>query len=439
MERGKPEIEKLKSTQFADLRQNAIPVCLAKNETIYFLFIQSSVLRINSFRHLHRRMKHVLAAPCRLSARTGCGLRHCTSYLGIRDGASGRTCPGPIGNQRTRPGTGSNNTLLGRRAFCSSVAHKSEPEPVSSTAEPRHRLEDHGITFNTIRGSVAVNDEATARQPHPTILLLTSMVDGLRPSDFYAIARSRDGRQSGREVLLKGNLCMVEYRTSAHGFTAIVARDESLSKLPYWILLFRSPFDAAVYQQRLRWNVQNTKQNLPVNPVEYFIGPNRHVVPPEGYRDALTGEDVWQRLREFSIVASDEELRLNVLTSPFPPVINRMLELHEDWIAGEGEDVCWPVKFSAGDMLVSRQAINSLLRSSVETPGMKTRSRPWDLRFVSGTNQESIPLTPEGRHWIIKFPSESNALRFWRAWHHQTLPALLGQGRTALIAIDPLW
>jgi hypothetical protein len=237
----------------------------------------------------------------------------------------------------------------------------------------------------------------------------------------------------------------------------IPGRDRRLDRASYWILLFDSPHDAAVYQHRLRWYYWNTRLNLPRHPLETALetGQNRGlaVAPPVGYKDPVSGEDVWKRLHEFTLLQPQQEFSVTAIIPPFPEVVTTALFQHDHWLDAIGRPGCWPVRVKVDGLQIQPPNLMRFLRSSGERRGRKWKIRrniigrleSFALWFPVAINPVAIQREPDewgDKGWIVRFESEEEAMMFWRLWHRRVCPSeLLGDNETSAskITIEPLW
>jgi hypothetical protein len=215
---------------------------------------------------------------------------------------------------------------------------------------------------------------------------------------------------------------------------AIPGRDfVSLKRLPYWILLFRTPAAAASYQSRLRWYHQNAVENLPVNPLQAALIPGRGLTPPPGYIDHESGEDVWKRLHEYCLLQPSQDFSVIALLPEFPRSVLRAIRYHKVWNDG-GEPQRWTVLVRVDGGQSRKEDICRFL----ETDG-KSQNRPWEIvhngsahmpGHEQSTDSDVVAVFEETKGWrsteesqtfSIKFRSEGEAMRFWRTWHRQPL------------------
>ena len=217
----------------------------------------------------------------------------------------------------------------------------------------------------------------------------------------------------------------------------IPGRDtKRLGRLPYWILLFKTPFLAAFYQSRLRWYHRNAVENLPVNPLKAALTPGRGLTPPLGYIDPETGEDIWKRLHEYCLLQPAQNFSVTALQPDFPPSIEQAIQGHRTRNDFGGAQ-SWTVLVRIDGGQLNKDQICKFL----EEDG-NARNRPWGTinhRSAGMTGYEQlnhvIPRavcegstgwqeTEKSHNFGIRFESESEAMRFWRTWHRRPIPHL---------------
>lgn len=208
---------------------------------------------------------------------------------------------------------------------------------------------------------------------------------------------------------------------------------KTLNRLPYWILLFRTPLSAASIQSRIRWYHQNAVKNLPVNPYQAALKTKPGLPSPPGYLDPESGEDVWKRLREYCILQPEQAFNVTALLPKFPTSVKRAIHLHQMW--NESYRRSWNVRIRVdGDHLGPDQILRF-----IEEDGI-ARNKPWklvDYGFINTSgHQQRVRLTSPigiekshgGHEWekvknfSVKFHSEAEAMRFWKTWHRRPFP-----------------
>ena len=212
----------------------------------------------------------------------------------------------------------------------------------------------------------------------------------------------------------------------------------SFERLPFWVLLFKTPYSAACYQSRLRWYHQNAVKNLPMSPLQASLAPNRGLMPPPGYIDPESGEDVWKRLREYSVLHPQQPFRIRAMLPPFPESILEPIKYHESWIMQHGANGESVRVWVDGQVLQTKQVENFL-----EEDG-KIRSRPWDMIGGCTSLKSGTSFTEQDRAVGLSFRSKREATRFWRTWHLKPVPSLIGpsssdQGSAPLLHVEMFW
>lgn len=230
---------------------------------------------------------------------------------------------------------------------------------------------------------------------------------------------------------------------------------ERLNRLPYWILLFKTPFRAASYQSRLRWYHQNAVDNLPMNPLQAAQIPGRGLTPPPGYIDPETGDDVWKRLREYALLQPAQRFSITALLPKFPPTIVRDIQRHERWTMASGIR-SWTVRiWLDGDQLTKDRFCRFLQEDG------EARNRAWGLasQWSTGVPEDDQSrhtpvqaVTETGTAWrgaetiqnlVVTFSNESEAVKFWRTWHRRPFPTTAdgaGPGHGApLLNVELMW
>lgn len=199
-------------------------------------------------------------------------------------------------------------------------------------------------------------------------------------------------------------------------------------------MLFKTPYLAACYQSRLRWYHQNAADNLPVNPLEVALIPGRGLTPPPGYIDPESGEDVWERLREFSLLQPVQSFSVTALLPEFPPSVNQAINRYKTWSEFEGVRF-WTTRIRVAGNRFQKDQISRFLKEDG-----KKRERRWEIMFGRSAKacrhdqsrrERPTAVTEESTDWheahkvqdfSIKFRSESEAKRFWRIWHRRPFP-----------------
>ena len=231
----------------------------------------------------------------------------------------------------------------------------------------------------------------------------------------------------------------------------------NFNRLPYWILLFNSPYNAASFQHRLHWYHANSTLNLPVNPYRAATTEKREVTPPEGYIDPLSGEDTWKRLHEFSVLLPTQQFNVTAMLEPFPDTIRTHLENYKLWRT----QASWPLRIWVDEYNLGAGLVERFLFEDG-----KERGRGWKLlkgveriepMVYTAFNSKGDPLDGEGnqiskedaaflyatdhKNWVIRFVTEQEALLFWRTWHRRPFPESPSQlsGEKRLLHVDPLW
>lgn len=302
---------------------------------------------------------------------------------------------------------------VGRRSKASPPKSRSisfEPAPKASI--------DRGVSINK-RGQLKVISRVEAEKECHAALILSAASTHLTKDDFTRLVPEDDRMIEG-------------------GFeAAIPGRDpQSLERLPYWILLFKTPFLAASFQSRLRWYHQNAVENLPVNPLQAALTPHRGLTPPPGYIDPQSGEDIWKRLREYCLLQPAQDFCVTALLPEFPPSVKKAIQRHQIWTDSPGIR-SWSVRIQVEDDHLGVDQISRFLKEDG-----KAQFRPWNVihRPSPGICEHEEPIhgvsmavSEEGgggheaegvKNFIVKFRSEGEAMRFWRTWHRRPCPHL---------------
>lgn len=186
----------------------------------------------------------------------------------------------------------------------------------------------------------------------------------------------------------------------------------------------------------------------------------RELTPAEGYIDPLSGEDIWKRLHEFSILLPTQAFNVTAMLEPFPETVRTDLINYELWRYPSAKSECWPVRIWIDDYHLD----DALVKHFLEVDGNE-QARKWALSDIkpvepmlyTAFNSKGDRIDPEGnqmskkdvamlhrspqRNWVIRFSAERGALLFWRTWHRKPLPQSLSQStrEERLLHVDPLW
>jgi hypothetical protein len=374
---------------------------------------------------------------------------------------------------------------------------------------------DRGVSIDR-KGRLSVTSRAEAEKECRTALIVAGASTDLCEDDFTRclplpeMGKHRggyegDGGSCGLQGMqlsfyslqIKPSILENIYRLVSKGLTLknfptplaiIPGRDSvTLEKLPYWILLFSNPYRAAVYQSRLLWYHQNAVANLPLNALQAAQIPGRGLDPPPGYIDPDTGQDVWRRLREYSVLQPSQEFSVTALMERFPRSVGMAVERHERWVrarstcrrgGSSGRERWRPrwmvlmriiVAFQGQDSVLERLGVDRVL-GFLEEDG-RARKRPWRMAAAEKPDGESPTEGDDGpvfeeryvpgdrgdnavaevqQLFGVRFITEGEAMRFWRTWHLRRLPLPLlglpghvdmdpGDARAPLLHLELTW
>jgi hypothetical protein len=187
---------------------------------------------------------------------------------------------------------------------------------------------------------------------------------------------------------------------------------------------------------------------------------DRELTPPEGYVDPLSGEDIWKRLREFSVLLPTQRFNVTAMLEPFPETICTGLRNHELWRFPTTSLGTWPVRIWIDDYHLDASLVKRVLEEDGNEGGHRwklTGTNPVEPMFYTAFNSKGNPIDRDGtqiskkdlallresphKNWVIRFRAEEDALLFWRTWHRRPFPESLSRwpGKERLLHVDPLW
>ncbi len=230
----------------------------------------------------------------------------------------------------------------------------------------------------------------------------------------------------------------------------------TLNRLPYWIVVFATPFLAAAYQSRLRWYHENAVENLPTQPLQAALIPGRRLTPPPGYIDPESGEDVWKRILEYCLLQPTQNFGVTALLPNFPPSIVQSIRWHTRW-AEHSQYRSWTVLVRIDDERLGKATFARFLKED----GVVSK-RVWDTMSPepAGTSWHDLPSCgtpasvsreggfPQGNKGLqmfgIEFRSQGEALKFWRKWHRRPFPFPISEASASdydapLLQVETLW
>ncbi|KAF7508795.1 hypothetical protein GJ744_008672 [Endocarpon pusillum] len=320
--------------------------------------------------------------------------------------------------------------------------HKDDvAQPPGATASPISPPEmsvGRGVEIDK-RGQIRVVSRARAEKPCRTILIIPAASTSLTRADFIRLLPEKNRTDSG-----------------AMGSTIPGRHPMTLDRLPYWIVVFRTPFLAATYQSRLRWYHENAVKNLPTHPLQAALIWGRGLTPPPGYIDPESGEDVWKRMLEYSLLQPRQNFGVTALLPDFPPSIMQSIQRHARW-AEYSQLRSWTVLVRIDGARLGQAAFARFLKED----GI-ARNRAWDIMspYPPGTSWHDLPShetpasiseegsVPHGKMGLqifgIKFRSEGEALRFWATWHRRpflflTEDASEPRHNAPLLHVETVW
>ena len=280
-----------------------------------------------------------------------------------------------------------------------------------------------------------------------------------------------------------------EWRSEG-GLTKIIpVRDpKTLNRSDQWLLTFSTPYHAALYHSRLLWYHQNAKVNttLPVRELvarRSLLKDPQHpdllkewsptIAPMPSVIDPRSGEDLWQRNREYTIYPPSQRAVLKLHIPPFPPPILNNLWWHHQWTKADSKGrVAYPVMISlfpdqewftgpviwefirkdgaqrglAWDVYDGQSGVEKMFHATFKVADGNVADFAIDMDVgVGPVSTERFEEEPMDRNkWMIRFRDEDEAKRFIRRWNHREWDEDLGAAgenvyTSPRLRLDRLW
>jgi hypothetical protein len=133
-----------------------------------------------------------------------------------------------------------------------------------------------------------------------------------------------------------------------------------------------------------------------------------------------------------------QDFSVTALLPDLPPSVERTIGRHTKWTTYHGGR-CYAVRVRSFGLNLDSKGLWRLLKQDGEA-----RYRPWDIVLHAsadetpgeqcdnwvpwGIFEEIATLRSPGtlQDFVIKFRSESEAMRFWRTWHKRPIPGAEG-------------
>ena len=289
-----------------------------------------------------------------------------------------------------------------------------------------------------------------------------------------------------KRILPKGQH-IPEWRSEG-GLTKIipVRNPKTLDRLDQWLLAFSTPYHAALYHSRLLWYHQNAKANtaLPIRELvakRFLLKDTQHhdlleewsptISPQPGVIDPRSGEDLWQRNKEYTIYPPSQRALLKLHIPPFPSTILNNLWWHHQWTKPDSKGrVAYPVMislepdqkwFSAPviwefikkdgaqrglpwNVYDSQSGVERMFYATFKIADGSAADFARDMDVGVGTSSSGGKFEDEPmdrNKWMIRFRDEDEAKRFIRRWDRREWDG--DQGESAFFSprlkLDRLW
>ncbi len=365
-------------------------------------------------------------------------------------------------------------TSKNRAAEHVSQTSNAEGRILDNETVPLSRSIDTGISIDR-KGQLKIFSTARALRRHETVLIVSSTSTNFVSSDFTRLSPNLSDieAQDDEGSRLDDNMSAVSegHESHAEDLIPIPGRDLDFNRLPYWILRFKRPYRAAVYQHRLHWYHANAMLNQPIDTYTAATTKKRELIAPEDYIDPVSGENIWKRLNEFSLLLPTQDFNVKALLSPLPASVSAALRNYNHWIFPTGSYKAWPIRIFVDETALTVAAIEEFLsedgKERVKKWGLVTGIERIEPMQQTTSSETSLPIRGErsstqqksgvgpsfGAHkdwvlkfghkdWVLRFQFEDDALLFWRTWHRRQIPSLPAPssgGRPCLLHVEPLW
>ena len=324
---------------------------------------------------------------------------------------------------------------------------------------------DTGVSIDR-KGQLKIVSTARALRRHETVLIVSSTSTNFVSSDFTRLLPSPSATEAQNNERTGVNddifASSEGFKLHAEYLVPIPGRDVDFNRLPYWILRFERPDRAAIYQHRLHWYHANAMLNQPIETYTAATTKKRELIAPEDYIDPVSGEDIWKRLNEFSLLLPTQDFNVTALLSPLPASISSALTKYDYWNFPTESYKAWPVRIFVNETTLSVAAVEQFLSEDEKKQGMEWRlvtgaermepmqhvtinekGRRFQRRCSSARRggEDHTPL-PTHKNWVLRFLSEDDALLFWRTWHRRPFPSSPAPPsgcKQCLLHVEPLW